>query len=637
MINKINRAGLIADRTGLLLRNPEGPMPILDASTGNIVFKNKTSMTKAEKKSCDELLKNLKGLNDIIMVLDDRTGEIVFKNKENITEIDKDSYKKIMDRLAEEGVHPGIEYSVKSKFEYCLGTHRGAGYDGLFTLSDLMELSQELAPLVGKLETKSYARSIADKAKEHAHYNLLMGMGIDPHYYFNPRSLQYRQILKNLEGKGVDLISDDFKAMRYVTAIVLKNIEDEVLNKISSSIKNNPVKFLQELRNLKKSSSYNKYVLDKLIPQAEVWKVMQKNTKLKGFPFEEIWRFCIDIEMQEYGAYIFENEPGYMIATLNALRLALECKELNYSDYVEINRKCGENVLRSFFSGSESLYTKIRDHHESPMGGGVGMVSYGISGFSKMDEEGLQDIKERIAAMGSDSPFAYLIGREVTLRAKPSWVHLREIKFLFAVHEEKISRANNIGARLIAHIWLSRELSLQHHMQDGNGRTAQMVFLSLLANDPELPMMLLDTNPNLDTNGPVAFIIRVLRGMVHFNKFCQDETVPLTFEEIETMTEVSSSEKRLWRYYHPTQEERQAFIDAHPQEELEAELKNLNENADFAEKRVWNYNYHGNIELQRKLAIAHMLYDFKETFRTNPYRAVGIIFFALLGLYLYYG
>ncbi len=44
MLNKINRAGLIADSTGLLCRNPEGPMPTLDASTGNIVFKNKTKL-----------------------------------------------------------------------------------------------------------------------------------------------------------------------------------------------------------------------------------------------------------------------------------------------------------------------------------------------------------------------------------------------------------------------------------------------------------------------------------------------------------------------------------------------------------------------------------------------------------------
>jgi len=463
-----------------------------------------------------------------------------------------------------------------------------------------------------------------------------MGMGIDPHYYFNPKSLQYRQILTTLEKKGVNLISDDLKAMRYVTAIILKNIEDEILKKINSNIKNNPDKFLQELRNLKKSSSYNKYVLDKLIAQAELWKVMQNHPKLKDFPFEEIWRFCIDLEMQEYGAYIFENEPGYIIATLNALRFGLECKKLNYSDYIEINRKCGENVLRNFHVGAEYLYTKIRDQWESFMGSkGVGMVSYGIEGFSTMDEEGLQDIRERIATMGSDSPFAYIMGREVTLRAKPSWVHLREIKFLFAMHDKKISQASNIGERLIVHIWLSRELSLQHHMQDGNGRTAQIVLLSLLANDPELPMMLLDTNPNLDTNGPVAYILRVLGGMVHFNKFCKNEEVPLIFEEVEAMTEVSSPEKRWWRYYHPTQEERQAFINAHSQEELEAELENLNENADFAEKREWNYNYHGNTEIQRKLAIAHMLYDFTEILRANARRAVGIIFLALL--YMYFG
>lgn len=525
--------------------------------------------------------------NEIVISLNDKTGNVVLNQQKTSkgTEPERDVYKKIMDRMITEESNPTIQRLIRFKFRNCTDPNLEFKQ---FRVLDLYELVNDAKRIEGHRE------KIAQYAIDTEYcYNTLFCMGIDPDMYFDPKKSKCCEILKNFEEQGVEFLYDtkydigqiDYhKGIRYVTSVILNRHEEEILSKISLDIKNNPVEFLKALKNLKKSSSVsvNQYVVDKLIAQAEVWNVMQENPKLKDFPFKDIWRFCIDIEFQKYGAYIFENEPGYIIATLKALCFGLQLKKPNHLDYIEINRKCGESVLEGY--GAYYLGTKIRH--------GVDMISFGIYGFSTMDREGLQDLEERNRM--PDAPWYYEISSDkafarVFLESRSAWKHLREMKFLFGEHGKKISAAKNEGERLIAHIWLSRELSLQHHLQDGNGRTAQILFLSLLANDPELPMMLLDTNPNLDTNGPVAFIKRVLQGMKNFSRTCGRDEDPLSYEEVDKMTGVS--EKRLWSYYHPTQEERQAFLNQHSQEEFEIELKKYNETIIPSEKRLWFFDY----------------------------------------------
>lgn len=479
-------------------------------------------------------------------------GDITLKTREDVTEEDLQIGKRILDRLVDEGVDPCVRRVVKTLLNYW--TQNGSRP---LDVSASRGLSQTLAYAESKILDGSYVNAVASYAKNEQVQNSMALLGINPDSDYEIESLKKR--LETLLNSDVDVVPTDenhpIRIIRYVNAMILSDHENAILNNIDTIIKQNPVLFIAELKKLKESGSYNNYVLDKLIAQAEVWQFMQNNPKLKSFPFEDIWRFCIDIEFQKYGAYIFENEPGYMIATLKALCFGLQLKKPTYLDFIEINRKCGRNVFISL-ALNQLLTTKVI--HSNPA------LSYGIYGFDTMDKEGLQDMVER------KNEFFYFNGKspEVSLKIVPKSHHLQKMDFFFQYHDKKIAEAgDNIGKRLIAHIWLYREPSLQHHFRDGNWRTTRILFESYLANDPPLPMVLFDTNTNLHVNGPVPFIKRVLSAMVHYNKTCGIDEVPLTFEDIDAMTQVS--QHPFWSHYHPTEEDWQAFIAEHPLSEYQ--------------------------------------------------------------------
>ncbi len=492
--------------------------------------------------------------------IDENSNDVIFVSKDGLdSQKSSIAFKSILQRIIDQETNPRIKKLVKYKEEKLIESNK------YFSLIDLDNVMRS----VTTYKDTSYRQKIANTARHDPWYSRLMFFGINP--ADDKWSLKCCEILKDFEEKeDVDFldahgygsgIASPRKAFRYIASVCLIEDEKKILNTISLEIKSDPIDFLKELKRLKKSDSYNQFVLDKLIAQAEVWEVMQSIPKLKNFPFEDIWRFCIDIEFQKYGAYFFENEMGFITATLKALCYSLKLNKISYLDFIEINRKCGEKVLNE--NDFHPLSTRLRGKDLISL-----FQSYDIYGFSTMDSEGIQDLKERSEM--KDTPFNLVRDRvHVTMRCERS--HLREIKFLFYQYDKKISQAKNPGERLIAHIWLARELSLQHHMIDGNGRTAQLVFLSRLANDPKLPMMLLDTNPNLDTNGPVAYVQRVLQGMTHFNKMCGVKHIPLSFEEIDEMTNIS--EKRHWKYYHPSEEEKERFINEHPLDHFTEDLE----------------------------------------------------------------
>ncbi len=480
-------------------------------------------------------------------------NEIIFKERSEVIEEDKQISKIILNRLAEEGVHPSIQKLVKTKLKAWTKNNTQP-----LNRQGLLDTVLWMNDVSNKIRTKSYITELQKNAKSSQPKNVISLLGINVDKDYDLESLEKH--LQALETMGIDIIPSQDNhwthILRYVNARILSDHENDILNIIDETTKQDPEQFLEKLKSLKQSDSYNHYVLDKLIAQAEVWQIMQNNPKLKDFPFADIWRFCMDVEFQKYGAYAFENEPGYMVATLKTLAFGLQLQNPTYLDCIELNETCGQNVLSSLNYDSKPLNTGVA-HEGSDL-------SYGIYGFSEIDEEGLTDLRERQSEFFTFNP---KIGK-VFLTKHIRTEHIQQIQFLFEQHQKKIATAqDNIGERLIAHIWLAREISLQHHFKDGNGRTAQILLLSLLANDPYLPMMLLDTNPNLDTNGPVAFIKRVLQGMANFNKICGIDQVPLTFETIDEMTNVS--EHRLWSHYHPTEEEYQEFLAANPLEDYE--------------------------------------------------------------------
>lgn len=514
---------------------------------------------------------------ELLMRFDKKSGKIVFEKGEVSSEHGKVG-KQIVKRLVEEGAHPAVVFCVESKIKYWIKSNFNCsnGKNGWISKLEFFHLAEDLQKVIKKLDTKSYIQKIAEEMKRHCYFNILMRMGINPFYGFDVKSFKYLQIIKDLEEKDVDLVTNCSGAVRYFIASILNEYEEEVLKKID--VKSGPDNCLKKLQELKEDSSCNQYVIDKLIAQAEVWKVMQGIPKMKNFPFSEIWRFCIDVEFQKFGAYIFENEPGYMIATLTALKFALGKKNLTHQDYIEINRLCGENLLPKLLN-PQNEYSSFGLPVYGEMTGIVS--SYRIRDYDIMDREGLDDLKEPRGG------FFELVNDTVIVYNNPD--EMFEMKFLFKHYDEMLSEATNQWERLMIHIWLSRELSLNHFFMDLNGRSSQIALINFIVHDDELPMHLLDTNPNLDTNGPVPFLKRILQAMRHYNKVCNNDDAVLSFEEVDEIINISKNP--LWRPYHPTAEKRNAFYKSQDCEEMKKEEEVIRGKAKETKRDFWNTDY----------------------------------------------
>lgn len=408
---------------------------------------------------------------------------------------------------------------------------------------------------VTKCEIEDRYMGVIEKIKEYAQSHgraTFERIGINPEEWYDLDSKEFLEIIKKLEEEGIDLTSCEFSdQMKYINAIILKEQESYIFANIDDVVKESPVELLKHLmllyENNKENKLYNHYVLEKLIVQAEIWKLMQNNPKLNRFPFVDIWRFCIDVEKQKYGAYIFEDEPGYIVGYLNALHFSLKLKSPNFWDYIKINQQCGKDVYASFSGNRGYLSTTLRS---------ICPGNFGIVDFSNIGPEGLQDLQERSKVPGN---FFILDGSRLHIGLYDLEKNVMRMQFLFAEHEKRIALAKNKEERLMAHLWLARELELHHHFIDGNGRSSNVLLLSLLANDRELPMILYDTDLNLmDGDGPVRFVKRIVTAMRNFNQTCGIEEAPMTFKEVKQNANLS--DKQLWSAYHPTDMEYKAFL-----------------------------------------------------------------------------
>lgn len=474
-------------------------------------------------------------------------NEIVFKERDEILQMGREALqfrKRIVQKVLEEQIDsPRMLGLVKSTL--------GRYPEQLLTGSDLIALKNKIIAI----ETKSYAPEIVKFAHGYITESLVKHFGADLVKEYNAQSPKYNEIIDLLDKLDVDLASDSLDAIRYINAVILDNFEKEILEKIDQSVQINPDLLLKTLHKLQESNLHNHYVLKKLIAQAELWKVMQENPKLQEFPFKDIWRLCIDFKYQVYGAYIFENEPGYMVASLKALQFSLECKNPTYQDYIEINKKCGENVYQTLTSWQDSEY--ICDDTTKGFLDTSLRTEEVFFHIPFIDEEGLQDLQER----SKNSLFFHLdtkatIGKgsfRIDSEKLSKEQNISKMQSLFTHHQKLIAQSQNKGQRLVAHLWLARELELHHHFCDGNGRSSDKLLLSLLANDPELSMILYDSDLNyMDGNGPIGFIQRILSAMHCFNKTCGHEKIPLTFSQVDKMTNIS--QKPSWRYYHSNDE-----------------------------------------------------------------------------------
>ena len=72
--------------------------------------------------------------------------------------------------------------------------------------------------------------------------------------------------------------------------------------------------------------------------------------------------------------------------------------------------------------------------------------------------------------------------------------------------------------RLLAYAWLARELEIAHVFPDGNGRSSNLAFISMVAGDDDLPMVLFEDPNVLDCNSPEKLCYRIFEGMENFLK-----------------------------------------------------------------------------------------------------------------------
>ncbi len=265
------------------------------------------------------------------------------------------------------------------------------------------------------------------------------------------------------------------------------------------------------------------YVEKKLAVQARVWDKMQSNPKMKSLPFEDIYRFVIDGDQEKKGSYIFETEPGYILASLTALEHALsENLSISFGAYVNLHKELTEGVwkIKSTWKMSSRNFEKFPQRVDD---GGTG-----FSGVQKLDHDdiGLKDLDDRgtidpDAKKGVFLPFLYhknLEGDSIdnSIGKLPSKERDKILNNLFSSFNAYLAKDESPVMRLIAYSWLARELELRHIFSDGNGRSSAMLLYSLVARDKDIPMIMFH-NPNiLDANGPEKLLYRLLQDAQNF-------------------------------------------------------------------------------------------------------------------------
>ncbi|HXW53756.1 MAG TPA: hypothetical protein VEL47_06600 [Myxococcota bacterium] len=273
-------------------------------------------------------------------------------------------------------------------------------------------------------------------------------------------------------------------------------------------------------------SHKNSYPAQKLLAQLKVWRELQKHEKTKRFPIGEVWRFVIDSDRQDKGPYAFEDEPGYIRGALNGLAYALQSYNDTGGDAVWYM-----NVHDVTVDGAEKQRDKVIEPLEK--GYSSRLVAYGFDGLDS-DEKGVRDLWEQqsfFEKRSGDRKNTYVSegdsGRTSAIvdpvwkkiaQTNPSDQRFVQAAELFCRLRKFLTGNPSVPERLMAYLWLARELEINHFFSDANGRASNFELLSMIAKDPDLPMLMFE-NPNvLDVNGPEKLLVRVLQGMDNFTK-----------------------------------------------------------------------------------------------------------------------
>lgn len=283
--------------------------------------------------------------------------------------------------------------------------------------------------------------------------------------------------------------------------------EKEILDKIPPNILKNRKKLVEYL----KAQTPRDYVLEKLTVQAEVWREMGKNEKMKNFPFEEIWRFVIDGMHEDKGPYYFEDEPGYIVASLKALLKALQgIDNPTLKWYAGLH---DEAVGEVFKEGKRGRYEEFEKgiYLNTGVPGPDYLIGKGRYD-SDYDDMGIRDLKERGSGKSQPRPFIFKESEKII----QSVYDYESAPKIFSKFNEFVSKEENPVMRLMANVWLVREMELRHLFGDANRRTAMFGLYCFVAKDLDLPMVLLHNPAVIDGNGPEKLLCRLIESMEKF-------------------------------------------------------------------------------------------------------------------------
>lgn len=313
----------------------------------------------------------------------------------------------------------------------------------------------------------------------------------------------------------------------------LASEEADILNKMQKDNidSDNTDNLIQYLTN-KLQENTGSYILKKLLIQAKISKEMQlANPNKPPFPFSEIWRFVIDGNKESEGAYIFENETGYIAGALNGLLYALQTRnQAKDKDwYIQLHDVCVNDVYQSDsllselcinedkfmnYSGSTNKQIKpfiknIRDENSS------GQFGYGYL-LLDQDDEGVDDLKltsREDWILVDDSLFRIYILKKTTQE-----IQIR-LTSLFNKYNQLLQHAQDPAERLICHLWLSRELEIHHVFMDANGRSSLLAAINMVLGDG-LPLMLFDDPNVFDANSPKNLCQHAINAMKRYQDYC---------------------------------------------------------------------------------------------------------------------
>ena len=316
-----------------------------------------------------------------------------------------------------------------------------------------------------------------------------------------------------------------------------------------------------------KSTIEGSYVLAKLIAQVDAWRAIRSKRGGEHFPFRDVWRFSIDGSKEKDGAYIFENEPFYILSSLRGLEKILTSqKQLCHQTYESYASALMQNppILKNSFN-LWSAITKDDRKVFFTCKADKGRHSFDAAHW-KNDAIGSGDIEKRSSIREQAEECLKLSKGEGEI--KDYWLaHATGFKKLgndlgscvnttntlifqriFLGLAQILEKAKTPGERLIGYIWGARELEVTHQLEDGNGRTSIHFLIKCIADDADLPFYIPDDPNILDQQGPEALLRDIHSGMVRFKEFSGRKSKEVI--NVETLIDQAAVRGQSWDVVH---------------------------------------------------------------------------------------